>query len=107
MDWPAEGSAPSEIVENCPARGTGLVMPPVSSEAMNQHLADISHCVSAIALLILDGAGWPGSPCLVVPDNIVLLPLPPSVPELNATDPSTGSGHLGRSAWQLPQPLRL
>jgi hypothetical protein len=107
MEWPAEGSAPSEIVENCPARGTGLVMPPVSSEAMNQHLADISHCVSAIALLIRAGAGWPGSPQLIVPDNIVLPPFSPSAPELNATDPSTGSGHLGRSAWQLSQPPRL
>jgi hypothetical protein len=31
---------------------------------MNQHLAEISKCVSvsAIALLILDGAGWHSSP---------------------------------------------
>jgi hypothetical protein len=66
----------------CPARGTGaaLVMPTVSIEAMNQHPAEISQCVcvSAIALLILDGAGWHGSPRLVVPDNIVLLPLHPT-----------------------------
>jgi hypothetical protein len=54
-------------------------MPTVSIEAMNQHSAEISQCVcvSAIALLILDGAGWHGSPRPVVPDNIVLLPLPP------------------------------
>jgi hypothetical protein len=70
LEWPAEGSAPSELVEDCPARGTGLVMLPVSSEAMNQHLADISHCVSAIALRIRAGAGRPGSPRLIVPDNI-------------------------------------
>jgi hypothetical protein len=74
----------------CPARGTGaaLVMPTVSIAAMNQHLAEISHCVSvsAIALLILDSAGWHGSPRLVVPDNIVLLPLPPYAPELNSTE---------------------
>ena len=71
----------------CPARGTGaaLVMPTVSIEAMNKHLAEISQCVSvsAIALLILDGAGWHGSPRLVVPANIVLLPLPPYAPELS------------------------
>jgi hypothetical protein len=84
-------------------------MPTVSIEAMNKHLAEISQCVSvsAIALLILDGAGWHDSPRLVVPDNIVLLPLPPYAPELNSTDPSTGSGHLGISAQQLSQPPRL
>jgi hypothetical protein len=55
-------------------------MPTVSIEAMNKHLAEISQCVSvsAIALLILDGAGWHSSPQLIVPDNIVLLPLPSS-----------------------------
>ena len=65
-----------------------LVMPTVSIDAMNKHLAEISQCVSvsAIALLILDGAGWHSSPQLIVPDNIVLLPLPPYAPELNATE---------------------
>jgi hypothetical protein len=63
-------------------------MPEVSIEAMNKHLAEISQCVStsAIALLILDGAGWHSSPQLVVPENIVLLPLPPYAPELNPTE---------------------
>jgi hypothetical protein len=39
-------------------------MPTVRIEAMNKHLAEISQCVSvrAIALLILDGVGWHGSP---------------------------------------------
>jgi len=59
----------------CPARGTGaaLVMPVVSIDAMNQHLAEISKCVSvsAIALLILDGASWHSSPQLILPKNIV------------------------------------
>jgi hypothetical protein len=74
----------------CPARGTGaaLVMPTVSIEAMNQHLAEISTSVSlgAIALLILDGAGWHSSPHLIVPENIVLMPLPPYAPELNSVE---------------------
>jgi hypothetical protein len=74
----------------CPARGTGaaLVMPTVSIEAMNQHLAEIGTCVSlgAIALLILDGAGWHSSPHLIVPENIVLMPLPPYAPELNSVE---------------------
>jgi hypothetical protein len=36
----------------CPARGTGaaLVMPTVSIEAMNPHLAEISQCVSLGAI---------------------------------------------------------
>jgi hypothetical protein len=39
LEWPAEGSTPSELVENCPARGTGLVMPPVSIAATSPNLA--------------------------------------------------------------------
>lgn len=74
----------------CPARGTGaaVIMPEVNVEAMNEHLAEISRCVSvgAIALLVLDGAGWHSSPRLDLPDNIVLLPLPPYAPELNPVE---------------------
>jgi hypothetical protein len=63
-------------------------MPTVSIEAMNKHLAEISQyvSVSAIALLILDGAGWHGSPHLIVPENIVLMPLPPYAAELNSVE---------------------
>jgi len=39
--------------------------------------------VGAIAVLVLDGAGWHTSPRVQLPDNIVLLPLPPYAPELN------------------------
>src|SRR6185312_16063469 len=50
----------------CPERSTGaaVIMPEVNIEAMNVHLAEISRCVSvgAIALLVLDGAGWHSSP---------------------------------------------
>jgi putative transposase len=71
----------------CPERGTGaaIIMPEVNVEAMNEHLAVISQSVSvgAIAVLVLDGAGWHSSPRLKVPDNIVLLPLPAYSPELN------------------------
>ena len=74
----------------CPSRGTGaaLVLPEVGIASMNEHLAAISRCVSvsAIALLILDGAGWHNSPKLVVPQNIVLMPLPPYAPELNSVE---------------------
>jgi hypothetical protein len=71
----------------CPARQTGaaVIMPEVNADAMNEHLAEISRSVSvgAIAVLVLDGAGWHSSPRLEVPDTIVLLPLPPYAPELN------------------------
>jgi transposase len=63
-------------------------MPEVSIDAMNKHLAEISRNVSvgAIAVLVLDGAGWHRSPQIVVSDNIVLLALPPYAPELNPTE---------------------
>jgi transposase len=34
-------------------------------------------------VLVQDGAGWHGSAGLAVPDNITLITLPPSSPELN------------------------
>ena len=59
----------------CPERSTGaaIVMPEVNVEAMNEHLTEISRRVSvgAVALLVLDGAGWHSSPRLNVPENIV------------------------------------
>ena len=63
-------------------------MPEVNIEAMNEHLAEISRRVSvgAIALLVLDGAGWHSSPQLKMPTNIALLPLPPYSPELNPVE---------------------
>jgi DDE superfamily endonuclease len=74
----------------CPERRTGaaVVMPEVGIEAMNAHLAAISGCVAvgAIAVLVLDKAGWHTSARLTLPDNIVLLPLPPYAPELNPAE---------------------
>ena len=63
-------------------------MPAANIEAMNEHPIEIGRTVSpgAIALLILDGAGWHSSPKLVVPDNIILLQLPSYSPELNPTE---------------------
>jgi len=65
--------------------GAAIIMPEVNVEAMNEHLVEISRHVSvgAIAVLVLDGAGWHSSPRVKLPDNIVLLPLPPYAPELN------------------------
>ena len=55
---------------------------------MNEHLAAIRGCVSvsAIAVLVLDKAGWHTSARLTIPDNIVLLPLLPCAPELNPAE---------------------
>ncbi len=64
------------------------MLPIVNVDAMNKHLAEISTCITlgAIALLVIDGAGWHRSPKLKVPDNVVLLTLPPYAPELNPVE---------------------
>src|SRR5271168_2095519 len=72
----------------CPAPGVGaaIIMPAVNTEAMNEHLKEISTQVAAgaHAVLVLDGAGWhQRGGELQVPDNITLLSLPPYAPELN------------------------
>jgi hypothetical protein len=72
----------------CPDRGVGaaIIMPAVSTEAMNEHLKEISTQVAARAhaVLICDGAGWHQTGGdLDVPDNISLLPLPSYATELN------------------------
>jgi DDE superfamily endonuclease len=75
----------------CPERGVGaaIIMPAVNTEAMNEHLKEISAQVArgAHALLICDGAGWhQRGERLIVPDNITLLHLPPYAPELNPVE---------------------
>ena len=54
-------------------------MPAANTEAMNEHLVEISTQVqpSAHAVLICDGAGWhQRGKKLKVPANITLIPLP-------------------------------
>lgn len=75
----------------CPARGVGaaVITPTVNTECMNLHLAEIGTQVSpgSVAAIICDGAGWHQTGGeLVLPDNIVLLSLPPYAPELNAME---------------------
>jgi DDE superfamily endonuclease len=106
--WAKRGSRPRALRDRryewaylfgaiCPERSTGaaIIMPEVSIEAMNEHLAEISRHVSvgAIAVLVLDGAGWHTSPRLKLPDNIVLLPLPAYSPELNPEE----------NVWEFPR----
>ena len=75
----------------CPQRAVGaaVILPAVNVESMNLHLAEISAQVSpgAVAAVICDGAGWHAKAHdLKVPDNIVLVTLPPYAPELNAME---------------------
>jgi hypothetical protein len=75
----------------CPARaiGAAVIMPTANTECMSRHLAEISALVTpgSVAAIICDGAGWHAKGgTLKVPDNIVLLPLPPYSPELNSME---------------------
>jgi hypothetical protein len=97
--WAPIGARPRMVRDNrhdsayifgaiCPQRGVGAAMitPAANTEMMNLHLAEISTQVAqdAVAVLTCDGAGWHQlGGALVVPDNIVLLHLPPYSPELN------------------------
>lgn len=97
--WAPIGSRPPMVRDNrhdsaylfgaiCPARkvGAAIIMPAVNTEAMGEHLKEISTQVApgAHAVLVCDGAGWhQQGGALSVPDNITLLPLPAYAPELN------------------------
>jgi hypothetical protein len=74
----------------CPERDTGvaLVLPEVSTAAMDVFLAELSRAVPAgtHAALVLDGAGWHVSAGLTVPANLTLVPLPPYSPEWNPVE---------------------
>ena len=74
----------------CPAAGkaAGLVLPFCNTEAMNLHLAEISHAVApgAHAVLLADQAGWHTASELVVPANISIVLLPARAPELNPAE---------------------
>ena len=100
--WAPQGSRPPAVRDNrhdsawlfgavCPERAVGaaIIMPGVSSEAMAEHLVEISSQVhpDAHAVLVCDGAGWhQRGERLPVPDNITLLPLPSYAPELNPVE---------------------
>ena len=68
------------------AVGAAIIMPAVNTEAMDEHLEEISAQVApgAHAVMVCDGAGWHQTGRrLRVPDNITRLTLPPYAPELN------------------------
>ena len=58
-----------------------MILPACNTEAMNLHLAEIAKTVApgAHAVLLLDQAGWHLSARLVVPANITIVPLPPTL----------------------------
>jgi hypothetical protein len=74
----------------CPERGEGvaLVLPEVSTAAMDIFLAELAAAVPAgtHAVLVLDRAGWHVSGDLSVPANLTLAHLPPYSPELNPVE---------------------
>jgi len=116
--WAKRGSRPRALRDRrfawaylfgavCPARGVGaaLVMPTVDADAMNKHLAEISQCITpgAIAVLVIDGAGWHRAGALNVPENIVLLKLPAYAPELNPVEniwEYLRSNEFGHQVWE-------
>ncbi len=74
----------------CPAKGkgAGLVMPWCDTQAMAEHLKEISLAVDpgAHAVLMLDQAGWHTSAKLDVPATSRCSRLPPRSPELNPVE---------------------
>ena len=74
----------------CPERGEGvaLVLPEVSTAAMDVFLAELSRAVPAgtHAALVLDGAGWHVSEERSVPANLTLIHPPPDSPELDPVE---------------------
>lgn len=74
----------------CPARDTGaaLVLPYANTAAMQRHLEEISRHVApgAVAVVLMDNAGWHRTGKLAWPPNVRPLFIPPACPELNAAE---------------------
>lgn len=73
----------------CPCSGEcySIISPVNNTEAMNVFLQLLSQKYSSYNLVIvLDGAGWHTSKFLQIPQNIVLVRLPPYSPELNPVE---------------------
>jgi transposase len=74
----------------CPAedRGVALVLPEVSTAAMQLMLDELSRAVKsgAHAVVIMDRAGWHTANYLVIPANITPVHLPAYSPELNGIE---------------------
>ena len=65
-----------------------LIMPEVSTEAMQIYLDKFAETIGADehVVMALDQAGWHGATALRIPDCMTLIPLPPRSPELNPVE---------------------
>lgn len=74
----------------CPDRDTGaaLVMPKANTEAMQQHLIEISRNVApqTHAIVLMDQASWHTTARIECPENLSLVFIPPASPELNPSE---------------------
>jgi len=81
-----------------PATGDSfaLVLPQVSTAAMNEFLAQFAATLAEDehAVLVLDRAGWHRAKKLVVPSNITLVWLPPYSPQPSGQCPEAGGAGL-------------
>lgn len=99
--WAPRGSRPTAVkqtrfewayayaaVEPATGFSSALIAPRVNTVTMNTFLKVLAGEVdpSDFVVLILDQAGWHKSKALAVPENIVLLHLPPYSPELNPVE---------------------
>ena len=103
---PPIGSRPSMLGDNRhdsvhifgaigPTRGVGatIIIPAVNTEAMNENLAEISTQVSQGAYCLSPATAPDGHQAgerLIIPDNITMLPLPPSAPKPNPMENAWG-----------------
>ena len=99
--WAAKGTRPRLIRQQqfnyahvfgaiCPATGeaVGLVMPKMNTEAMQHHLTEIAKHIAEgrHAVVVMDRAPWHMTKKISLPDNLSIIPLPSTSPELNPVE---------------------
>ena len=99
--WAPRGSRPRQPVDQryestyvfgavCPARDTGaaLLLPYANTGALQRHIDEIGRHVAqgAVAVVLMDNAGWHRTGKLVWSSNVRPLFIPPGCPQLNATE---------------------
>lgn len=99
--WAPRGTRPTAVkqtryewayvyaaVESATGFSSAIIAPHVNTGTMNAFLGVLSAEVDEgdFVILIMDQAGWHKAKALVVPENIVILLLPPYSPELNPVE---------------------
>ncbi len=99
--WAPRGSRPAAVkqtryewaylyaaVEPATGFSSALLAPHVDTATMNAFLKILSGEIDAgdLVILLMDQAGWHKAKALVVPENIVILYLPPYSPQLNPVE---------------------